>query len=119
MTILVIVSACTFDRDSPEEVLHEFCMALQEGDGEKLKSVSSDEGIEMMSDWFALGCEPVQTTVDSIYCDTQDSIAYCSCYETREGDVMQFDYLLERIDGEWRVTPRGKDIVTPDDPWRH
>lgn len=94
----------------PREVVREFVLALANGDCKKAKKISSGNASETVGASMDMGCEPYDTRVTKVECEVDDKIAECSCYETRTGMDMKFDYELEQIDGEWMVVEYKKDM---------
>jgi len=104
-----------FKRDlagSPELTTEAFVTFLFEGnctDALKLTTSSASETVAASID---SGCEGYQSEIiGNVQCKTQNNFATCTCTEKRDilGE-MKFNYELEKIDGEWKVSSYAKDM---------
>ena len=97
---------------SPEAVTESFVNALAAGDCEKALTMATGSATETVEGTQESGCEAYSTEiVGSVTCETEEESATCTCTEKRDllGE-MTFNYELEKVEGNWKVSSYSKDM---------
>ena len=111
LTLLTGLVSCSGYPETPEEVVEQFSEYLSSGQCEKAMDLCIESARETVQGSIDAGCEPYETTVDSVICDIQGDEAFCDCYENRESfGSISFPYELEKAEGKWKVRNNSKDI---------
>lgn len=109
----LVMTACGGgSSSSPESVTESFVNALAAGDCEKALTMATGSATESVTTTQEAGCEGYESSiVGSITCETEEETATCSCTEERDilGE-MTFNYDLEKVDGNWKVSNFAKDM---------
>ncbi len=95
---------------NPEVVVYDFVSALAEGDCSTAKKLSTGNARESIQATIDAGCDSYNTEITSVECELNDDLAECTCNEVRDGMDMIYDYELQKIDGEWKVSNFSKQM---------
>jgi hypothetical protein len=114
----LVMTACGGgSNSSPESVTESFVKALAAGDCDKALTMSSATALETVETSKESGCEGYESEiVGEITCTTEEESATCKCTEKRDilGE-MTFNYDLEKVDGNWKVSAYNKDMAGMED----
>lgn len=89
---------------NPEAVVFNFVTALSDGNCELAKELATGNAMESINATIDAGCESYKTEIVSVKCKIKGESSECSCNEVREGLDMIYDYELEHINGEWKIS---------------
>ena len=114
----LVMTACGGgSSSSPESVTESFIKALAAGDCEKALTMSTGTASETVEGTKESGCEAYESEiVGSVTCETEEESATCTCTEKRDilGE-MTFNYDLEKVEGNWKISSYAKDMGGMDD----
>lgn len=114
--LLIGLFSCSEYPETPEKVVEQFTIYISTGECEKAMGLCIENAKETVQGSIDSGCEPYETTVDSVICDIQGKEAYCDCYETRKSfGSINFPYELEKLEDKWKVRKNSKDIGLEED----
>ena len=109
----LVMTACGGgSSSSPESVTESFIKALAAGDCDKALTMSTGTASETVDGTKESGCEGYESEiVGEVACTTEDESATCTCTEKRDilGE-MTFNYDLEKVDGNWKISAYNKDM---------
>ncbi len=94
---------------TPKDVVTEFVTALAGGNCKKAKEMATGVAVDMVQGNIAGGCMSYKTTIKSVDCVESGTTAECGCTEMRDGMEYVFNYKLEKVGEDWKVTEYGKD----------
>ena len=108
------VFSCSSYPETPNEVVEKFTEYLAKGECNAAMDLCEETAKESVQGNIDTGCDPFDTTIDSIICDITNNEATCFCYESREGLYgICYPYELEKIDDQWKIVNDTKDIGAP------
>ena len=106
--VLITLVSCNSYPETPEEVVKKFAQLMADGECEEAMNYSTEEGKMIVQGSIDAGCDPYESVIDSVNCETQNNESSCLCYEQRQGIQFQFKYELEKINDQWKVGPTRK-----------
>lgn len=104
-----------YKRDSsssPESATHVFVSLLSEGNCKEALGLTISNASESVEASIASGCEGYESEIiGDVTCVIENDHATCSCVEKRDilGELT-FNYELENVDGEWKISSYAKDM---------
>lgn len=111
---IFIVFSCNSYPESPSKVVEKFTEYLANGECNAAMDLCEENAKQSVQGNIDAGCDPYETTVDSVICDITNNEAICYCYESREGfNGIRFPYELEKINDKWKIVENTKDIGAP------
>ncbi len=112
----LVMTACGGgSSSSPESVTKSFVEALAAGDCDKALGMTTGSATENVQGTLDSGCEAYESKIGEVTCETEEESATCTCTEEREllGE-MKFNYELEKVEGNWKVSSYAKDMADMD-----
>lgn len=111
LVVFQLLSSCEKKQLSPKEVVEKFSIHISKGECTEAKELCDEQGKQFLNAILDAGYVAYEMTIDSIRCQTNDSIAKCTCYEKRSTESFSSRYKLLKINGEWKITSLPKDSV--------
>ena len=111
--ILIILGtiSCSSYPETPEKLVEELTTLLSQGQCDEALELTTYNAKLVVQGTIDSGCEPYETTVDSVVCEIEDDEGICICYETRKDfGSFAFPYAVIIEDDKWKVKDNAKDV---------
>ena len=103
-------------EETSAEVVEHFAQFLADGECEDGLKLTTGKAYEMFAASIDAGCEPYETDIVTVTCESNLDTAWCNCKEIRsqsnnkEPLKMTFLYTLLRVNENWKISYYEKDV---------
>jgi hypothetical protein len=107
--------SCTNYPETPQKVLQQYLEHMSAGNCDRAIDLCYGSAKEIVYGSIDGGCESYEASIESINCETRDTVCRCICSEKREIiGALDLHYTLILVDGKWKVYDLNKDQPTWD-----